>query len=76
MDGTLTFLRANEKAGAFKRTIAFARGVTGLTCTANDSIVREEGADGIVVNSVMNGVPTTIIREKLISSSCRVTKQN
>jgi hypothetical protein len=75
-DGTLTFLRANTIAGAFRRDIAFAGSDKGLKCTARDTIVREKGAGNIVTFSVIDGHPSTILREKLISSTCRVTQRN
>lgn len=74
-DGTLTFLRANTIAGAFRRDIAFASGDKGLRCTARDTIVSEKGAGNIVTFSVMDGHPMTILREKQISSTCLVTWQ-
>jgi hypothetical protein len=75
-DGTLTLLRANARTGGFRRTITFSRAAEGLTCTASDAAVRETGAANIVVRSPFDGLPTTIIREKPISSTCRVTKKN
>jgi hypothetical protein len=75
-DGTLTFLRANKITGAFRRDIIFARTDTGLKCSARDTIVREKGAGDIVTYSVIDGRPTTIVREEQISSNCRVSQQN
>jgi len=73
-DAKLTFLRT-YKGGAMKRTIAFARGADGLTCNYNETFVREVGVGGIVLESAIDGVPTTILSAKQISSTCRVTKQ-
>jgi hypothetical protein len=72
-DATLTFLRT-YKGGALKRTIPFARDAKGLTCNYNETLVREEGVSGIVLESGIDGVPTTILSAKQISSSCRVMK--
>jgi hypothetical protein len=73
-DGTLTFLRT-YKGGALKRTIAFAHGAKGLTCKATESLVREVGVAGIVLESGVDGRLMTIVSSKQISSSCRVTTQ-
>jgi hypothetical protein len=75
-DGTLTFLRANTIAGAFRRDFVFARSDKGLKCTARDTIVGETGVRNIETYSVIDGRPTTILREKQISSACRVTQQS
>jgi len=72
--GTLTFLRI-FKGGALKRTMAFARTAEGLTCQANENLVREEGVKGVVTESPFDGVPIVILSAKQISSTCRVTKQ-
>jgi hypothetical protein len=74
-EGTLTFLRANTVAGAFRRDIVFTRSDKGLKCAARDTIVDEKGTSNIVTYSVIDGRPTTILREKQISSTCQVTQQ-
>jgi hypothetical protein len=74
-NGTLTNLRTFGK-GAFKRDITFARVAGGFTCVANEGFAREEGGGPLVMNSLVDDVPVTIISWKQISSVCRVTKQN
>jgi carbohydrate-selective porin OprB len=73
-DGTLTFMRT-YKQGAYRRTVAFTRGAQGLTCTVSESFARENGTGSIELNSLMDGRPTTIVRWKPVSSSCRVAKR-
>ena len=57
-DGTLTFLRANTIAGAFRRDFVFARSDEGFKCTARDTIVREKGVGNITTYSVIDGRET------------------
>jgi hypothetical protein len=72
IDGTLTALRT-FKGGAYKRTIAFARGAEGLTCAANETFAREAGAGTIFLDSPFDGVPMIVVSAKQLSSTCRVT---
>jgi len=73
-DATLTFLRS-FKEGAYRSTITFARVPEGLTCSAAESFAREKGTGPIVLNSPIEGVQTTIISSKQVSSTCRVRKR-
>ena len=73
-DGKLTFLRTFH-GGGLKMVISFARAGAGLTCTASESLVREEGVRDIVLESTIDGVPTTILSAKQISGNCRFAKQ-
>jgi hypothetical protein len=73
-EGTLTFLRTRG-SGATKRDITFTRTAEGLTCTAKDDFVRENGTGRVVLESGIDGAKVTLISWKLISSSCRVTRQ-
>jgi hypothetical protein len=71
-EGILTTLRTYP-TGAFKREIKFARAAKGLECTATEGLAREDGAGGVVMTAP-DGRPVTIVSEKLVSSSCRVTR--
>jgi hypothetical protein len=73
-DGTLIFLRT-YKEGAFRRTIAFTRSAEGLSCTAKESLARENGVGGLALNSALDDVPITIVQSEQISSSCRVARR-
>jgi hypothetical protein len=73
-DGTLIFLRT-YKEGAFRRTIAFSRNAEGFSCTAKESLARENGVGGIALNSAIDNVPVTVVKSEQISSSCRVAKR-
>jgi hypothetical protein len=72
-DGTLTFLRT-YKGGAFKRTIAFARGPEGLTCKAEEAFARENSRGPIILDSAVGTGEVQILSAKQISSRCRVVK--
>ena len=72
-DGTLTFLRT-YKGGAFKRTIAFARGPEGLTCKAEEAFARENARGPIILDSAVGAGEVQIVSAKQISSRCRVLK--
>jgi hypothetical protein len=73
-DGKLTFLRT-FKGGGLKLTISFASGLEGLGCKAVESLVREEGVQGIMTESAIDGMPVTVLSAKQISADCRLTKQ-
>ena len=73
-DGTLIFLRT-YKEGAFRRTIAFTRSAEGFSCSANETLARENGVGGLALNSAIDDVPVTVVRYEQISSSCRVAKR-
>ena len=55
--------------------IAFTRDAGGLTCSATQTFVHEQGVRGIVLESGIDGVPAIILSTKPLSSSCRVSKQ-
>lgn len=63
------------KEDAFRRTIAFAHSGEGFTCTANESLARENGVGGIAFNSSFDDVPVMVVTYEQISSSCLVAKR-
>jgi hypothetical protein len=73
-NGTLTFIRT-YRVGAFKRTYTFTRTPTGLACEATEAQVREVGASWSEFSSAASGTITRTLSERLISSSCTVSKQ-
>jgi hypothetical protein len=73
IDGTLTFLRT-YKGGAYRQSIAFARNSNGFSCTARAAFMRENGVGKIVLDSAVGDGEVTILNDKPVSSSCRVTK--
>jgi hypothetical protein len=73
-DQTLTY-RRSFKQGAYRMTIAFARHANGLTCSASEAFARENGVGAIVLDSAMDGLPTTIVSASPVSSTCRVMKR-
>jgi hypothetical protein len=72
--GTLVTMRT-FKEGAYRRTIAFARGPDGLTCAVSEGYAREKGSGPIMLKSAIDGDPTMIVSSKLVSSTCRIGKR-
>ena len=72
-DGTLTYMRTFRQ-GAYRASVAFARGADGLTCTFTDTLAREGARGDIVMESMIDGSEVTVLRSKLLSTNCRVVK--
>jgi hypothetical protein len=73
VDGALIYLRT-YKGGASRNTYTFIREAGGLACTANLNFVSEQGVNGIVLNSAVDGLPMVILNARQLSSSCRISK--
>ena len=73
-DANLTFFRS-FRGGAMKRVFAFTRGAIGLSCSATETFLHEEGVRGIQLDSALDNVPITILSSNPISANCRIAKQ-
>jgi hypothetical protein len=73
-NGTIYVIRT-FKAGGFKFEFKLSRRSKGLTCTSRETYLRERGTHAIRLNSNVSGRPLVIVSDKLISSTCQVTKR-
>jgi hypothetical protein len=76
-DGTLSRLLVFDHGGAggHKLTVAFERKPDGLSCTYSMPWVREAGVSEVRADSVVDGMPVTILGFKQLSSNCDVAKR-
>jgi hypothetical protein len=74
--GTITNLYVFKGGGAFRREIFLSRTDNGLSCTIKQSFARENGVGSIVWNSSVDGSVLTLVSNKVISSSCKISKRN
>jgi hypothetical protein len=74
LDGTFYLIRT-YKSGGFKFEFKLAGGSKGLTCSAREVILNEEGAGEVRANSLRANHPIVIVSDTQISSTCRVIQR-
>ena len=71
-DGDLTFVRSHQ-TGAVRTIVSLKLDGQKLTCATSTVFAREQGKNGLVLTSPIDGAPVTILSWKQVSSTCEVT---
>ena len=71
-DGDLTFVRSHQ-TGAVRTIVSLKQDGQKLTCATSTVFAREQGKNGLVLTSPIDGAPVTILSWKPVSSTCEVT---
>jgi hypothetical protein len=70
-DGDLTFVRSHQ-TGAVRTIVSLKQDAQKLSCATSMVFAKEQGKNGLVLTSPIDGAPVTIFNWKSVSSSCEV----